>query len=293
MTTTMIAVNKIIPNPNQPRRAIPSESLAELAQSIKENDLLQPVPVEDNGDGTYTLVGGERRWRAFQLLGRESIPAIVREKSNHGGRELLIYGLIENLQRENMNPMDEAEAFTRLYTEYDMSQNQIAMKLGKNQALVSSRMALCKFEPEIRELYRSGRLPTDNELTRNLLRVHDVKVRTKLAKKIAEKGLTARQGLALVQSALGMMATPLKLDAKKHSPALHLAQRRTGKEFDDERAPARWNALSQLGKVPPWERVAGTAAATCQRCALASMASEATCGQCPLVDYLTLLVKGD
>jgi ParB family transcriptional regulator, chromosome partitioning protein len=292
MSVTLIAVTKIRPNPNQPRKVFSQEAIAELAQSIQENDLLQPVPVEDNGDGTYTLVGGERRWRAFQLLGRENIPAIVREKSNHGGRELLIYGLIENLQRENMNPVDEGEAFHRLYTEYGMSQSQIALKIGKHQAWVSMRISLCKFEPEIKELYRAGRLPNDHDLVRALLKINDRKLRIKLATKIAEKELTARQGLALVQQAIGMIATPLKLDARKRSPALHLAQHRTSKDFDDEREPNGWNALSQLRQVPPWQRVAGCATETCQRCALAAMASEATCGQCPLVDYLTLLVRG-
>lgn len=291
MSATLIAITQILPNPNQPRTVFAPESIAELAQSIQENDLLQPVPVEDNGDGTYTLVGGERRWRAFQLLGRESIPAIVREKSNHGGRELLIYGLIENLQRENMNPVEEAEAFHRLYTEYGMSQNQIALKVGKHQAWVSLRLSLCKFEPEIKELYRAGRLPNDHELIRALLKVTNSQLRIKLATKIADKGLTARQGLALIGQTTGMISSRLKLERQK-SPALHLARRRTDREFDDEREPNGWTALAQLGQLPPWKQVTATTSNTCQRCALASMASEATCGQCPLVDFLTLLVKG-
>jgi ParB family chromosome partitioning protein len=289
MTSTLIPVTKISPNPNQPRTVFDHESLAELAQSIAENDLLQPVPVEDNGDGTYTLVGGERRWRAFQRLGREFIPADIRAKSNHGGRELLIYALIENLQRVDMNPVDEGEAYQRLATEYGMTQAEIGIKVGKGQAIVSHRMQFARLDDETKQLYRHGRLPADTELVRLLLQM-DAPKRAQVAHKMAEKRMTGRQAIGMLKRLQAMQsAGRVHLDGAQ-SPAMRLAQRKSGHDFDEKRPPSGWNALRQVGKVPPWASVTESVTTACQACAMASAANEAICGECPLVDFLDKLV---
>lgn len=288
---TLIPVTKIIPNPNQPRTVFPQESLDELAQSIRENDLLQPVPVEDNGDGTYTLVGGERRWRAFQLLGRESIPAVIREKSNHGGRELLLYGIIENVQREDMNPVDEAEAYLRLQTEYGMTQNEIALKVGKHQAQVSARIMLTRFDDETKGLFREKKIPNESEVVRLLLQVPAEK-RGHVASKIAELRMTGRQAVAFLKRLQAVqVGSRVELDGAAQSPAMRLAQRKAGGGFDEQRPPSGWNALRQVGKVPPWESVSTSVTRACQACSMAASANEAICGECPLVDFLNKLVR--
>jgi ParB/RepB/Spo0J family partition protein len=293
MTAVQISVTKIHPNPNQPRKSFDQAKIQELAQSIEESSLVQPIVVEDNLDGTYTLVGGERRWRAHMLLGRECIEANVRAKSNHGGRELLIMGLIENVQRENMNPIDEAEAYQRLQNEYGMAQHEIGRKVGKHQAHVSSRLQLMKLEPEIRELIRADKLTHQGEFIAALLRIPDAKARIKVGQKVAEQRLNGKQGIDLANKMATMLgATRIEVGNAK-SPAMRLAQRKARTaEFDEETEPNGWNALQQVGKVPVWSRVTSSVTDACKACALAAMANEATCGECPLVDFLTRLVNG-
>lgn len=293
MTTSIpVPVAQVLPNPNQPRQTFNEEALRELAGSIAENELLQPILVEANQDGTYTLVGGERRLRAFKLLGRETIPAQVRAPTNHGGRELLIHAVIENVQRENMHPLDEAAAYQRLHDEFGMTWIEVGLKTGKNPASINHLTVLLKLEPEIQELIRAGKLSHFADLARALLRLPDAKTRLKLAQKISESNLTLKQAVSLVEKTAALLgATRIELGAAK-SPAMRLAQRRSRRDFDDDQAPEGWNALKQAGQLPPWGKVTGSVTQACQACALAAMANEATCGECPLVDFLHKLTGG-
>lgn len=288
----LIPVTKITPNPNKPRKVFDETSLRELAQSIAENDLLQPITVEDNLDGTYTLVGGERRWRAFQLLGRTDIPASVRARSNHGGRELLIHGIVENVQRENMNPVDEAEAYQRLHKEFGMSWIEIGLKLGKNSSVIGQRARILKLEPEIVEMIRTGKLTHLPELATALLRIPDPKARIKLAHKIADGGMTLRQAIAAANKVAAMLGAPPTDKGGAQSMAMHLVRsKHPTATFDEDTPPARWNALSETGQAPPWAQVTEAVTKSCQACPLADIANHETCGVCPLVEFLHRLVK--
>lgn len=149
-----IPVGAIAPNPMQPRKAFEDDALRELAASMKRSGVLQPVVVRKLADG-YQLIVGERRWRAAQLAGLERIPAVVREAGNSESLEL---ALVENLMREDLNPMEEAEAYQRLLTEFGWSQEELAGRVGKDRSSVANCLRLLRLPPTIQDDLRAGRL---------------------------------------------------------------------------------------------------------------------------------------
>lgn len=182
-----IAVSSIVPNARQPRREFAEKQLQELADSLREHGVLEPVIVRPQGAG-YELVVGERRWRAAQLAGLASVPALVRELDD---REAVELALVENLQREDLNPIEEAEAFVRLAEEFGLTQEQIAARVGKQRSTVANRMRLLELEEGLQDEVRSGRLSAGH--ARALLAVTDVVKRGQLARRAAREGLSVRQ----------------------------------------------------------------------------------------------------
>jgi ParB family chromosome partitioning protein len=150
---TQIAVGAIVPNPDQPRRGIDDESIEELAASIREHGVLQPVIVEPLPDGKYRLIAGERRWRAARQAGLSTLPAIVREVSEEERMEL---ALVENVQREDINPVEEAMAYRSLMERFGLTQEQVAQKVGKSRAAVANTLRLLSLPPEILDGVISG-----------------------------------------------------------------------------------------------------------------------------------------
>jgi ParB family chromosome partitioning protein len=295
MTTPIsmpIPVSKVLPNPNQPRTTFNEEAITELAESIQENDLLQPILVEDNQNGTFTLVGGERRLRAFQSLGRETIPAQVRQKSNHGGRELLLHAVIENVQREEMSPLDEAAAYQRLHLEFGMAWDEISKRVGKHSTAIQSRIILLKLDQDIQGLIRSEKLTPNAEVARALLGIPNSKERVMAAHKIVETRLTVKQAIAAAKHFAEITKSNRLEIGKAKSPAMRLAQSKSKQDFDEQTSPKGWNALKQAGQVPPWAMVSEKVTQTCKRCSLSEHANETVCRECPLVDFLTMLVGG-
>jgi ParB/RepB/Spo0J family partition protein len=173
-----IAVGKILPNPAQPRLSYEEDSLAELADSIREHGVLQPILVRPVGS-QYELIAGERRWRASRLAHRETIPAIVAEFDDETALEVSI---IENLQREDVSPLEEAAMFRKM-TELGYSVRQLAQKIGKDKGYVENRMRLADAPPEIRELV-SVRKDTISHAY-ELMKIGDERTRRRLAKKVA------------------------------------------------------------------------------------------------------------
>ncbi len=286
-----IPLARIKTNPNQPRKRFNEDSIRELAQSIKENGLVQPITVEDNGDGSYTLVGGERRLRATYSLGDTEIEAFVREKSNHGGRELLIGALVENVQREDMNALDEAEAYQRMRKEFGMRLNEIGLKVGKHPTMLQRRLILLDLEPEIQQLIRDNKITVMAEVWREVLKIPNSDARVALAKRAAEQGLSYSQIIATAKKMTSMMESE-KIDLQgSKSPAMALAKQKTWEPVDEDTAPEHWNALRQLKRVPPWDLLTDRVTLTCKNCSLAESASAITCGACPLVDLLSGLVR--
>jgi len=178
-----IAVDKILPNPAQPRLSYEEDSLTELADSIREHGVLQPILVRPVGS-QYELIAGERRWRASRLAQRETIPAIVVEFDDETALEVSI---IENLQREDVSPLEEAGMFRKM-TDLGYSVRQLAQKIGKDKGYVENRMRLADAPPEIRELV-SVRKDTISHAY-ELMKIADERTRRRLAKKIAAGELT-------------------------------------------------------------------------------------------------------
>jgi ParB family transcriptional regulator, chromosome partitioning protein len=190
-----IAVHTIEPSPYQARREIPPEQLSELADSIRSEGLLQPIVVRKTGD-KFQLIAGERRWRAFQLLKIKSIPARVVEASNASSAAL---GLIENLQREGLNPIEEAHGFASLIRDFDLTQESAAERVGKGRASVANSLRLLGLDAELQAFIAKNLLTVGH--AKVLLGVEDTAQRSLLARRIIEEGLSVRTTEKLAETA--------------------------------------------------------------------------------------------
>lgn len=189
-----IRIVDIDPNVDQPRKRFDKQKIMELAQSIKQHGVVQPIIVKPN-DGRYVIVVGERRWRAARLAGLTHIPAIVRDVDK---RELVELALIENLQREDLNPIEEAHGIRQLIEEYGLTQEQVAEKIGWSRPAVANALRLLTLGDEIKGYLEDGRLTSGH--ARALLSLEDEQLRLMLAKKIVEKGLSVREVEQIVKS---------------------------------------------------------------------------------------------
>jgi ParB family transcriptional regulator, chromosome partitioning protein len=183
-----IALDKIRPNPYQPRENFDPDKLEELAQSIREHGVLQAIVVCPTGsDADYYLVAGERRCRAAKLAGLKSIPAIIRSYDN---KAMLEIALIENLQREDLNPVEEASAYRQLMKDYNYTQDELAKRLGKSRPAIANSVRLLGLPKNILDLIAQGRLTAGQ--ARPLLAITDHSKQEEYAQKIVSEGLTAR-----------------------------------------------------------------------------------------------------
>jgi ParB family transcriptional regulator, chromosome partitioning protein len=181
-------------NPDQPRKHFDEPSLAELAASIREHGVIEPILVRQEG-GSYRILAGERRWRAAQRAGLREIPAVVREASD---REAFELALVENLQREDLNAIEEAEAYEILVTDHSLTQEEIAKRVGKERSTVANALRLLKLPPGVREALRDGRL--DMGHARALLGLESAEAIEKAAERAIREGLSVRATEALVRS---------------------------------------------------------------------------------------------
>lgn len=183
-----IRIDDIKPNPNQPRRSFDEETLAELASSIRELGVVQPLSVREVGDGTYQIIAGERRWRAAGLVGLNSVPAYVRSASDSEVTEM---ALIENIQREDLNAIEVALAFRNLIDTYNLTQERLSERLGKKRATIANHLRLLKLPAEIQLGLRDHKLEMGH--ARALLSVEDPKQQLKLYNLILKEGLSVRK----------------------------------------------------------------------------------------------------
>ena len=197
-TVKQIPIKAIAPNPNQPRRVFGAENLKELADSIKVYGVIQPITVRKVGDGTYELISGERRLRASMMAGLMRIPAIVVGISNI---DSALVALIENVQRCDLSFMEEAQAYSRLLNEFGYTQEQLAIKLGKNQSTIANKVRLLKLPEAVRCMI------VDNHLTerhaRALLRIPDCEIQLKVVAHILEKCINVKKTDELVDKIIG------------------------------------------------------------------------------------------
>lgn len=190
-----VDVDLLAPGDEQPRLQMDPAKLDELARSIRANGVIQPILVRRSGS-SYRIIAGERRWRAAQLAGLLKVPVIVREVSE-GSKELLELALIENVQRENLNPIDEALAYQRLADQFGLTQDQIAAAVGKDRSSVANYVRLLKLPEEVRAALGSAALSMGH--ARALLSLVDAAVQRQAARDVISKGLSVRDTEALVK----------------------------------------------------------------------------------------------
>lgn len=189
-----VSVEQVKPNPLQPREIFDTQGMEDLTQSIKEKGLLQPLLVRRKGD-TYELIAGERRLRAAKALGIKEIPVIVRDAQDQDSLEL---ALIENIQRENLNPIEEARAYQYLIDKFKITQERLSEVLGKARASVANMLRLLKLPQEIQEEIRNGRISFAHG--RVLLEIGDINHQRRLSREIISKGLSVRELENLIKS---------------------------------------------------------------------------------------------
>ncbi|MBR9989678.1 MAG: ParB/RepB/Spo0J family partition protein [Gemmatimonadetes bacterium] len=199
VTARMLPVSGIAPNPYQPRREFSEEDLADLTASLRENGLLQPVvvrPAAGGGAARWELVAGERRWRASMRLGWTEIPAVIREVDD---RTLLVLALVENLQRAQLSPLDEAEGYQRLAEEFELTQQQVADVVGKDRSTVANALRLLQLPASVRQMVVEGKLSAGH--ARALLGLENDRRIADVARQAAEEQWSVREVEAHVKRA--------------------------------------------------------------------------------------------
>jgi ParB family chromosome partitioning protein len=187
-----VPLQRIRPCPFQPRKDFSPETLRELADSIQSQGIVQPLIVREN-NGHLELIAGERRWRAAQLIGLGEVPVIVRQADD---RAVLELALIENLQRENLNPIEEAQGYAQLIAQFQLTQEEVSAKVGKSRALVANALRLLKLAPEVQGYLRDGRLSVGH--AKVILGLTNEKLQQSAAERILKETLSVRQTEALV-----------------------------------------------------------------------------------------------
>ena len=182
-----LPVETIHPNPRQPRRRFEPEAAAGLASSIRLQGVLQPIVVRRRSEGGFELIAGERRWRAARAAGAATLPAVVRDA---GDREALLLGLVENVARENLSPVEEARAYASLVDEFELSLGDVAETVGRSKSAVSNRLRLLELPEDVLWMLARGKLTEGH--ARAILALADDAARRRLAKRIVEEGLTVR-----------------------------------------------------------------------------------------------------
>ncbi len=204
---TLVKITKVEPNREQPRKNFDEDALQELADSIKQFGLLQPILVQDRKD-YYEIIAGERRWRAAKMAGLKEVPVIIR---NYTEQEIVEISLIENIQREDLNPIEEAQAYKRLLTEFNLKQDEVAERVSKSRAAVTNSIRLLKLSDEVQRMVIEEMISTGH--ARALLAVENPEEQYTLAQKIFDEKLSVRDVEKLVKN-LHKPAKPKKLDDK-------------------------------------------------------------------------------
>lgn len=198
-----VAIDKLQASQFQPRKQFVKEKLEELAASIKQNGILQPVVARKLNSGKFEIIAGERRWRAAQLAGLHEVPVILKTYSN---KETLELAIIENIQREDLNPIEEAEAYQRLINEFTLTQQQVADKVGKDRATVANSLRLLGLAPAARTLLLQGKISAGH--AKVLLSVEDKNQQSSLANKVVDEALSVRALEKLCQKPIVTMTNP-------------------------------------------------------------------------------------
>ena len=186
--SVMLPISQVEPGLNQPRKRFDDEALADLAASIEEHGIIQPLTVRRLSTGYYQIIAGERRWRAAKLAGRDKVPVVIIEADD---RKVMELGLIENLQREDLNPVEEAEGYLALLTDFGLTQEELAKRMGKSRPAIANALRLTALPPSVREMLVEGTITAGHG--RAVLMVEGEQAQAAFAQKIVEEGWNVRQ----------------------------------------------------------------------------------------------------
>lgn len=210
-----VDINKIKPNPNQPRKNFDEDALKDLAASIKVHGIVQPIVLNKNTDGTYMIIAGERRWRAANLCGLKTVPAIIKDYTEKQIKEISI---IENLQREDLNPVEAAKAIKELMDEYGLTQEAVSERIGKSRSNVANTLRLLTLYPAVLDMIEKGKISAGH--ARCLVVVEDANEQLKLANAIVSKNLSVRD----LEKAIKAYTNPAKKVVVREEQSLELKE---------------------------------------------------------------------
>ncbi len=249
-----IDVNQIMSNHYQPRSDFPEQDLVKLADSVKQTGLLQPIIVRRKGDGSYELVAGERRWRAAKLAGLSVIPASVR---NCNDEQAVVLALIENLQRQDLNPVDTARAYNRVMNEFGMTQDDLAQQLGKDRSSVANMARLVHLPAEIQKLLESGAITTGH--AKVILGLASLEEQVSLGRRIVEGQLSVRQTEKLVEDEARSSKAGVRRAPTRSYPELEVRiQKRLGTKVTIQKSRRGGRIVIHYFSQPELERLLET-----------------------------------
>ncbi|MCD7826313.1 MAG: ParB/RepB/Spo0J family partition protein [Clostridiaceae bacterium] len=205
-----IDINKIEPNSNQPRKNFNEDSLLELAESIKQHGLIEPLIVQKEKEGFYKIIAGERRWRAAKIAALKEVPVIVKD---YTAQEVMEIALIENIQREDLNPIEEAEAYQRLIGEYKLKQDEVAERVSKSRVAITNSLRLLKLDEKVREMLIEDKIKSGH--ARALLSIEDKKLQYDAAMKVFDEKMSVRETEKYVKRLLSHEANSEEKDTKQ------------------------------------------------------------------------------
>lgn len=222
-----IPVDRIVPNKYQPRSHFEPESLKDLAQSIKSNGVIQPIVVRKTG-AQYQIIAGERRWRAAQLIGLKTVPAVVRDVSEYRMVEM---ALIENIQRQDLNPLEEASAYVSLIEDFELTQEELAQRVGKDRSSIANYIRLLKLPMEVKEKIQRQELTMGH--ARALTSMEKSKEQIELADRIIREQLNVRQTEAMIRNWKAQTKRPqaVSRETPKKDPNVRAAEAKLQEHF--------------------------------------------------------------
>lgn len=210
-----IDINKIKPNPNQPRKNFDQDALNELAASIKVHGIVQPIVLNQQPDGQYLIIAGERRWRAANICGLKTVPAVIK---NYTDKQIKEISIIENLQREDLNPIEAAKAIKELMDEYGLTQETVSDRIGKSRSNVANTLRLLSLYPDVMEMVEKGKISSGH--ARCLVVIEDPKEQIRLAQMVISKNLSVRD----LEKAVKAYTNPTKKVVVKEEQSLELKE---------------------------------------------------------------------
>lgn len=285
-----VQLDKVVPNPEQPRKEFDQSELDGLAQSIRENGILQPILVKKSSDGVYILCDGERRVRAAKQAGLDAIPAMVLE-STDGSCELGLKALVANLQRKDLNPIEEAVAYQAILDERGISVRALSKMIGVYEARIFNMLALLKLDEPIQRMVASREFTYSPNMIRLILDIPSQE-RIVLCRKLVARGL-GKNIKAVTRSANLVLNKINKVEkySSSDAPSVEIAQEIAEESSSGKVDLPKWDILSQAGKVPGWPVVYKAALETCNACSLRPVASRDTCHSCAGVVLILRMIE--